>query len=171
MNAWLKYIGLITVGLLFAHAAYAQRGQGESEGLARRGAKPDMVELAGTLVRVETAPCQRTTGRSVEGTHLFIEQADGVQINLHIGPSDAVQSFVDTLEVGHTIQATAFRTELMNENHFVAKTLRSGEETLEVRREDMSPFWSQQRQERRRQREERRFERGDMERRGRPNNR
>ena len=170
MNTGIKYVMPLIVGLLFADVVYAQRGQGEAQGVARRGAKPEMIELTGTLVNVETAPCGRTTGRSEMGTHLFIEQEDGVRINLHIGAADAVQPFVDTLEVGQTIEATAFRTELMDENHYVAKTLRSGEDTLEVRREDLSPFWSQQRQERRRQREERRFEQGQQKRRGRPDN-
>lgn len=171
MNRWMKYFGIVTMTLMLAHGAHAQRGQGEAVGLARQGAKPELVEISGTLVKVETGPCGRTTGRSVVGTHLFIEQEGGVLINLHIGAADAVQPFVDTLEKGQPLEAVAFRTDLMDERHYVAKTLRSGEETLEVRHEDLSPFWAQQRQERRRQRDEHRLEHRRMERRGRMDNR
>ncbi len=149
MNTLFKSMMIGTMTLLVIGTAYGQRGRGETEGLARQGAQPEIVELKGTLSKIETGPCGRTTGRAYIGTHLFIEQEDGTLINLHVGSAEAVKPFVDTLEIGQPIEAAAFRTELLEENHYVAQTIHFGDETLNVRREDLSPFWAQQRRDRR----------------------
>jgi len=136
--------------------AVAQRGTGEEEGLARRGLQPEMEEISGRLTAIETGPCQRTTGQEYIGTHLMIRTDDGRDLNVHIGAASAVQSFVDPLKVGQQIEATVFRTDRLPPDHYVAKTLRSGDAVLDVRREDLSPFWARQRWEMRRDRDNRR---------------
>ncbi len=161
MKTFIKSTTIIALTLLVAGATYGQRGRGETEGLARQGVQPDMVRIEGTLDRIETGPCPRTTGRAYVGTHLFIEKEDGRMINLHVGSADAVKPFVDKLETGRPIEVTAFRTDLLEEDHYVAKEITFGEETLEVRADDLSPFWSRQRGDRRQQRELRPGGRGD----------
>ena len=151
---------LTTITLIAVSSAYGQRGRGETEGLARQGLQPEMVEITGTLDRAETGPCPRTTGRAYIGTHLFIKQDDGTMINLHVGSADAVKPFVDKLEVGQPIQATGFRTERLEKSHYVAKDITADGETLNVRADDLSPFWAQQRGDRR-ERRDRDMRRGD----------
>ena len=154
-------ISMTAALMLLTTVALAQRGTGEDEGLARRGIQPEMKEISGRLTAIETGPCQRTTGREYIGTHLLVEAEDGRELNIHIGAASAVQSFVDQLRVGQQIDATVFRTDRLPPDHYVAQTLRAGEQVLEVRREDLSPFWAQQRRDSRgdRERPYRRMER------------
>jgi hypothetical protein len=152
----MKTLPIVGLSLLCASLVWAQRGTGEEEGLARRGADPERVELSGTLAYVRTAPCERSTGNAYTGTHLFITAADGQEINLHVGPAEVVQPFADTLTPGTAIAATAFRTDRLGPNEYVAMQIRTETETFEVRRDDLSPFWARQRMNREERREWRR---------------
>lgn len=145
MNTLLKNMTLATITLLAVSTAYGQRGRGELEGVARQGLQPEMVEMKGSLLRTKTGPCPHTTGRAYIGTHLFIQEANGREVNIHLGPADAVKPFVDKLEIGQTIEVTGFRTQLLEEDEYVAQTVRGGEEVLQLRDEDLSPFWAAQR--------------------------
>lgn len=140
---------MIVVSALTASIASGQKGMGEEIGLARQGAQPEIVTLQGNLERIETGPCRHTVGRAYIGTHLFLRMDDGKLINLHIGSAEAVASFVDTLDEGQRLDVDAFRTDRHEENHYVAKILRTDEREWTVRNEDLSPFWAGQRQQRR----------------------
>lgn len=137
---------LVGIGLLTSAApTFAQRGTGEDIGIARQGIMPERTTLQGTLEEIETGPCKRTTGYAYIGTHLFIRTADDELANVHIGNAEAVKPMVDKLTVGEAIEVDVFRTDRLEEGHYVAQTIRTDEEELMIRREDLSPFWARQR--------------------------
>jgi hypothetical protein len=123
--------------------AHAQRGIGDPTGVARQPVKPEVVSLVGKLVEVKTDACEATTGRSPIGTHLIVEAADKVQLNVHLGPAAAVADTVAKLAVGQEISVKAFRTEKMKENHYVAQSLTFGKTTVELRDAGLRPLWAQ----------------------------
>ena len=69
-----------------AFQAHAQKGMGDSEGIARQAAKPKIVSVAGTVLEVKTERCELATGRSDLGTHVLLKTSDGKELNIHIGP-------------------------------------------------------------------------------------
>lgn len=144
MNArWTAII--LGVGLFVVSVSWGQKGMGESVGLARQGAQPEMETLQGELERIETGPCRQTTGKAYIGTHLFLRTESDELINLHIGSAEAVAEMIDFFEVGQEFEVDAFRTDLHPSGHYVAKVLRSDGHEWVIRDDDLSPFWAAQR--------------------------
>jgi hypothetical protein len=123
-------------------AARAQRGVGETTGVARLAVKPEIVQLAGTLTAIHTGPCEHTTGYGRVGVHLMVETADGKSLNIHLGPTTAVAFAVARLEVGQSIAIDAFRTEAMPADQFVAVRIDVGGESVTLRDETLRPVWA-----------------------------
>lgn len=129
--------------ILSAATADAQRGRGNVSGMGQEWVKPDIIELTGELVEIRTGPCEQTTGRAVIGTHLFIRNhTDGEIINIHLGDAKAVEPFVSGLIIGQKIYVDAFRTELLDEGHFIAVEIESAGRFLTLRQSDLRPFWA-----------------------------
>ncbi len=126
----------------FLSVASAQRGAGDSEGVARQPAKPKVVSLSGKVVKVETAACEMTTGRSTLGTHFLMKTPEGKTFNVHLGPPAAVEFVVKELPQGKQVTVKAFRTADMKKNHYVAQTLTFGSRTVELRDETLRPSWA-----------------------------
>jgi predicted Fe-Mo cluster-binding NifX family protein len=122
--------------------AFAQRGTGDPQGVARQPAKPQVVSLAGEVLEVKTEPCQMTTGRSSRGAHLLIKTSEGKTINLHLGPAAAVESVTEGLSRGAQIKAEAFQTETMEKDQYIARSLTIGRRTVELRDENLRPRWA-----------------------------
>jgi len=122
--------------------AWAQRGVGDLEGVARQASRPAVVTLAGTLMEIKTGPCEQTTGRSPIGTHLLVRTAEGEVLNVHLGPQTAVADVVAKLGVGQTLRIEAFRTEKMADRHYTAQSLRFGDTAVELRDDGLRPVWS-----------------------------
>lgn len=122
--------------------AHAQRGMGDSSGMARRAVKPELTTLSGKIVSVVTAPCEKTTGRSEAGTHMFLEDSEGEQWNVHLGEAAALRKIVPKLQEGLQVKVTAFRTDKMPEGHYVAKSLSLENEVIELRDDNLRPFWA-----------------------------
>lgn len=144
----MKTIGIgvvVGISLLLGAGAWGQKGVGEPIGLAQQGAQPEIESLQGRLERIETGPCRRSTGQAYIGTHLFLRTEEAELINLHVGSAEAVAPFVDSLQEGQWLEADAFRTDLHEPGHYVAKILRTEDAELVVRTEDLSPFWAAQR--------------------------
>ncbi len=131
--------------VLFAIAvpvARAQRGVGDPSGVASQAVKPKTVSLSGKLVEVKTGPCESTTGRFPVGTHIILETAPKQQLNIHLGPADAVADIVAKLSPGQALSVKAFRTEKMKENHYVAQSLTFGKTTVALRDAGLRPVWA-----------------------------
>jgi hypothetical protein len=136
-------VALAVAGLGGGNAVHGQKGIGEAEGIARQTAKPVLQSLSGDLLSVETHPCGQTTGRSPLGTHLRLRTQDQVEINLHLGPSEAVAPMIRGLEPGQHVEVEAFRTPDMPENAYVAQRIRVGEMNAEFRDAvSLRPSWA-----------------------------
>jgi len=122
--------------------AHAQKGMGESSGVARQAVKPEMVSLSGKLVDIKTGPCEKTTGRSPVGPHILLEVAKGEKLNIHLGPAAAVASTVAKLSIGQDVTVRAFHTEKMPDNHYTAQSLTFGKSTVELRDAGLRPAWA-----------------------------
>lgn len=128
--------------LLAGTSAYAQRGVGEPEGVARQGLAPEQIEVAGTIVRIKEGPCESTTGRAYIGMHYFLETADGTIINLHLGPAESMKAMGVPADVGKPVTARAFRTDKMKDHDYVAIQVTVDDEIYVLRDADLKPLWS-----------------------------
>ena len=70
---------LVSVALLgvASSTAYAQKGVGDSTGVASRAVKPEIISLSGKMVEIRTGLCESSTGRSPVGTHIILETPKG----------------------------------------------------------------------------------------------
>jgi hypothetical protein len=132
---------LILCGLA-APLALAQRGVGDPAGVARAGVKPAIATLSGTVLEVKTEPCTNTTGRFPLGTHFLLKTAEGQTLNIHLGPATMVETTAKELVRGKAVKVEVFRTEKMQEGHYVARTLTYGERTVTLRDETLQPVWA-----------------------------
>ncbi len=139
-----KAVLAAVVVLLVAVAprANAQKGVGYPTGVARQPVKPEIVSLSGKLVEVKTGPCEATTGRAINGTHLILETDQKEQLNVHLGPAAVMADTVAKLSEGQQIAVKAFHTEKMKDNHYVAQSLTFGETTVDLRDEGFRPAWA-----------------------------
>ncbi len=141
-------VAVILLSGVYAPPLQAQRGMGDQEGVARRGIQPELVALTGEIEKVIVKPCEKTTGRATKGAHILLKTvSDDKQktLNVHLGPADAeiVEKLVEELSEGKKVSVSAFRTEKMPEDHYVAQSLTLGEETFKLRDEEtLRPVWA-----------------------------
>ncbi|MFO7907615.1 MAG: hypothetical protein R6U98_33515 [Pirellulaceae bacterium] len=141
---------IVAMCSVYALPALAQKGMGDATGIARQvfneeTEKPEIKTLRGKLLAVETGPCENTTGRALTGTHLLIEASEGEEPwNVHLGPAPVIEQIMDLLEEGEVVTVEGFRTEKMKERHYVAQTLKFGDdnEPIELRDETLRPVWA-----------------------------
>ncbi|MCU0960905.1 MAG: hypothetical protein MUF48_12440 [Pirellulaceae bacterium] len=120
----------------------AQRGVGDPEGIARQGVRPEIVTLEGRVVEVRTGPCENTTGRSWIGTHVLLETPEGEPLNIHLGPAGQVEFLARELEAGLPVKVQGFRTDQLQEGHYVAQTVAYGDRTVHLRDANLRPVWA-----------------------------
>lgn len=133
--------GLLGIAVL-APTAPAQKGKGDEEGMARSGLRPEVVSVSGKLNRIKDGPCSKTTGRSPAGIHFFLDNGDGEEINLHLGPSAAVSGMIAGVETGQKVTARAFRTPKLDKNEYVAVSFRADGEKVTLRDSTLRPVWA-----------------------------
>lgn len=96
-------MAFLTVVALLAGAteqsAYAQKGVGDQAGVARQIPKPSLETLTGTILAVETQPCEMTTGQGRIGSHVLLKTEEGEKLNIHLGWADAVAETAKQLTV------------------------------------------------------------------------
>ena len=127
---------------LTASTAMAQRGVGETSGVARQAVRPEVVVLTGKVVQVETGPCESTTGHAILGTHFLMVNSEGETLNIHLGPAEAVEFVAQELTKDKEVQVAAFRTEKMKQDHYVARTVTVGNRMVTLRDETLRPAWA-----------------------------
>ncbi len=124
----------------------AQKGIGNVYGIGQQQILPDIESISGELIEIKTGPCENTTGYAIIGTHLFVKSSASEPVyNIHLGAAYAVDSFISRLSVGQNIEVQAFRTEQMEENHYVAKQVSANGHTIQLRDENLRPFWAGER--------------------------
>ena len=137
---------LLTSGALLwgvaATCAFAQKGTGEPAGVARQGLKPKVVSLSGEVLAVETGPCEKTTGRADHGSHLLLRTPNGKTLNVHLGPTAAVNDMIKRLPVGKKVTVGAFHTARMPSGHYVAQSLVVDGITIRLRDQQLRPLWA-----------------------------
>lgn len=132
----------LLVAACFALPATAQRGSGESEGIAPRGERPPAIMLAGTVESVETGPCEMTTGRAAIGVHLQLDTDEHGPVNLHLGPAAALQALLEQVMAGRSVTAAAFRTERLPEGAFIAQSVTVDGDHFMLRDDSLRPRWA-----------------------------
>ena len=75
--------------------------------------------------------------------HIASRTTDEEQLNVHLGPANAVADTVAKLSVGQEITVKAFRTEKMKAHHYTAQSLTFGQTTAELRDSNLRPVWAQ----------------------------
>ena len=131
--------------LIWATVAPAQRGMGDSRGIAQQSLKPSLVRISGRLEEIKTHPCESTTGQAELGTHLILKDKSGQELNIHLGPAPAVSEVVKQLTVGKSLDLLGFRTDKMPPNHYAATTLILADRVIQLRDSDLRPYWSRSR--------------------------
>lgn len=134
--------GALLAAALFALPAAAQKGTGDSEGVARKGLRPPIEALSGTIKEIKIGPCEKTTGRSREGAHLIVQTPQATTINLHLGPTFALRDELKQLAVGQDVSFEAFRTDRMAKDAYIAKTVKSGDKVFTLRNDNLRPTWA-----------------------------
>ena len=88
--------------------------------------------------------CEKTTGRSLVGTHIFLETRDGESLNIHLGPAAAVADIVAKLSVREKQDLTvkAFRTQKMPKNNYAAQSITFDAHTIVLRDKTLRPVWA-----------------------------
>ncbi len=134
-------VGLVACALT-APTALAQRGIGGTEGVARTTDLPDVVTLKGTVAKVETGPCENTTGRALTGTHLLMKGPKSKTLNIHLGPTATVAFVAKELTEGKKVKVEAFRTKQMEKNHYVACAITCDGRAVTLRDAMLRPAWA-----------------------------
>ena len=132
----------ILIMLIWTAIASGQLGMGDHKGIVQQGLKPRLVRLSGTLQQIKRHPCESTTGKAELGTHLILENKDGQELNIHLGPASEVSEIVKQLTVRDRLDLLGFHTDKMPSNHYVAKTLVLANHIIPIRDSDLRPYWS-----------------------------
>ena len=134
-------IAIYAVLFVFCVSANAQKGTGEQSGIAREAPMPAINTLTGKVLAIESGPCEKTTGRSSIGTHLIV-QDDDTELNIHLGPKQAVDHVVDQIAKGSSVTFDVFRTEKMPKNAYIANSLTLDDKVIHLRDANLRPSWS-----------------------------
>jgi len=136
-----RLIAICAALAMFSASANAQKGMGESTGMAQQAAKPAVTTLSGEVLEIKTGPCEKTTGKSPVGTHLIV-QSDGTKLNIHLGPEKAVDHIVDQLAIGSSVTFDVFRTDNLPVNSYIAKSLTVDDKVIHLRDDNLRPSWA-----------------------------
>ncbi|MCF7669882.1 MAG: hypothetical protein K9N48_08930 [Verrucomicrobia bacterium] len=142
MRVYLNRIIVMAVGLVLSSICVnAQRGMGDNEGVVRQNLAASLTEVTGKVLEIKTGPCENTTGRALEGTHLIV-LSDGKELNIHLGPAKVMENVVDQLNVNTTVKFRVFRTEKMEENAYIARSFVYDDTIVILRDENLRPVWA-----------------------------
>jgi hypothetical protein len=137
----IKSVLFTTAALCFvATAGYAQTGTGETKGVSHQQLNPELVNIEGTVEKVESGPCKYTIGKSVSGTHLFVRTQDKL-INVHLGPTSEISKLLSAKE-GDLLAMIVFRTDRLPEDQYIAKEVTINGEGIVLRDDTLKPVWS-----------------------------
>ena len=144
MKKNIHVIALATAALLLGSVPFAraQKGVGDENGVSRQSAKPKVIAMTVVVRKVDSHPCENTTGPAPVGTHFLARGSGKENLNIHLGPAEEVKEIAAQLKRGLEIKADVFRTGKMPANHYVAKTLYIDGQILHLRDKDLRPFWA-----------------------------
>jgi hypothetical protein len=141
MNATIPTLAALIVLMATPGSALAQKGLGDTEGIARQGLDLPVLDLSGVVDEVVTEQCAMTTGRAAIGAHMILKTPDDTILNIHLGPAAALAELLDSLRPGESVAVTAFRTDPMPANAYVARTITVGDMDFALRDDALRPNW------------------------------
>ena len=141
-TVWGQVLTLIVLLLCTGANCFAQKGRGQKMGLGRCGYQPKILSIAGQIQEIKSGSCEMTTGKAVHGTHLIVQTSGKRTFNLHLGPEPAVRPLIKRLSVGQAMQAKAFRTPRLIENHCIVQSIKIEGEIITLRAENLRPVWA-----------------------------
>jgi hypothetical protein len=141
MNATIPTLAALIVLMATPGSALAQKGLGDTEGIARQGLDLPVLDLSGVVDEVVTEQCAMTTGRAAIGAHMILKTPDDTILNIHLGPEAALAELLDSLRPGESVAVTAFRTDPMPANAYVARTITVGDMDFALRNDALQPNW------------------------------
>lgn len=133
---------LVFVSMLAAITGYAQKGIGEQKGVSEAAIPVALVEMNGTVEKVDEGPCIFTAGKAVDGIHLTVLTENQEMANVHLGPTWAISVWVEGMERGDRVTMVVFRTEKLPKGHFIAKELEWDDQRAQFRDGYLKPFWA-----------------------------
>lgn len=143
MKSFIKLALFISI-LAVCTMGYAQKGMGESKGVAEKGDIPELITFKGKVYDIKSGPCTYTVGKAVSGTHLKIRNDYKVFIDVHLGPTSKVSEFVANSK-GKKIKVVVFRTDKLPDDHYIAKEIEFDGNKLVLRDGYLKPFWANKR--------------------------
>lgn len=143
MNITRFVVPAMAAVLMIMPAAQAQKGMGETTGVARQAVKPTTRHMSGTVTDAKVGACEQTTGRAVVGAHLIVRTDDADElVNLHMGPLRAVEPILAQVPAGTRVSFEAFRTEAMPPDAYVAKAISIDGKVIDLRDDNLRPTWA-----------------------------
>lgn len=142
---WTKNIFFAAVLFVMPLWLYAQKGTGNTSGVAGSNSTVTVENISGNIQKIITEPCTQTTGRFSTGIHLLVEtmkDQNKITYNVHLGPAKMVSEITEQLNVGQSIELSAFSTRDLPKNHYIAIELSNNNKTFEFRNADLRPFWA-----------------------------
>jgi len=142
---WKKFLLATFVLANFTVFSFAQKGVGNTIGIAQEGIQTHVNEISGSLIEVLDEPCTETTGKYAMGTHLLIKHKINHKeqvANIHLGPTAFVSKMVKDFVPGMEISLKVYHAEGLPENHFVAKSFSYGNNQYKLRDANLKPFWA-----------------------------
>ena len=138
------FVGITLIAFMgTVSSVYAQKGMGDSTGIAQSIEKPAVTSITGKVVDMNVGPCENTTGRSPKGIHLILQTDEGERANLHLGPVRAVVDLIDQLSIDEAVTASAFQTDNMPANAYIAQTVTLADgQRIQLRDDDLRPSWA-----------------------------
>ena len=130
------------LAVLIPCEAFAQRGVGQTVGVARQGTPRTLESVTGTVSEIKIGPCEATTGRSLTGMHVLLTADDGTTYNVHLGPLQSVRDLLGDVEVGDTLAVDGFRTARLDDDALVASSVTRDGQTVALRQASLQPQWA-----------------------------
>ncbi|SDE57526.1 hypothetical protein [Rhodospira trueperi] len=141
MNRLIYALAALLMVVAVPSSVQAQKGLGDTQGVARQGLALPVIDLSGVVGEVVTERCAMTTGRAAIGAHITLQTPDNTTLNVHLGPVAALPDLLDTLRPGESVAVTAFRTEAMPADAYVARTVTVGDMHYALRDDTLRPNW------------------------------
>lgn len=129
---------LFTIVMFAASAVFAQGMRGKGRPGTFHGYDPKTVEtISGEIVSIDTTKRVRWPGH--EGTHLVVK-TEKESIEVFLGPAFFLKDKI-ALAKGDTVEVTGSRVTYRNATGLIARLIKKGETSVELRKEDGTPLW------------------------------
>jgi hypothetical protein len=139
MTAMINRYALLFVLLAFVSATGLQAQQ--RSGKRSQYDPATVVSLTGTVETIS----QQNISSGWSGTHVSLKTTEDGLIDVHLGPTPFLAEQGLTVTAGQKIEVTGSKIKYQNTDALIARTVKVGEKTFELRDEQGYPKWSRSR--------------------------